>query len=157
MRDVEPTPPTTSLVITTAPLSASELTAWATRANCGAVITFCGTVRDVSDDRDDIEALEYETDTALALERLSEISDVARARWPSVVAIAIHHRLGRVALTESSVVVVVAAPHRADAFDAARFCIDTLKTSVPIYKRDVWSTGSRWSSDVHVISDVSGN
>ena len=157
MRHVETTSTATSIAVTNAARSASDLTAWATRPECGAVVTFCGTVRDHSADRTDIEALEYETDDALALNRLEQIAEAARARWPSVVAIAIHHRLGRIELTESSVVVAVSAPHRADAFDAARFCIDTLKSSVPIYKLDIWPGGSQWSLDVHPISDVPGN
>lgn len=135
-------------------ISAGELTAWATRSDCGAVVTFCGTVRNTSDDRTDVEALEYETNVAYAESRILDIVKVARGRWPSIGAVAVHHRVGRVELSGSAVVVVVSAPHRGDAFAAAQFCIDTLKESVPIYKRDVWPGGTAWSRDAHSIVDV---
>ncbi len=142
------------ICVSSSEISAQELTLWAIRAESGAVVTFCGTVRDRDDDRDDVIALEYETSPELAEARISAIVATARIRWPELVAIAVHHRVGRVDLLHTAVVVVVSSPHRREAFEAAEFCIDTLKESVPIYKRDVWSTGSDWSSDTRPVLDV---
>ena len=64
------------------------------------------------------------------------------------------HRLGDLALSEASVLVVVSAPHRDDAFEAARFCIDTLKETVPIWKREHWSGGSEWSDASHPVTVI---
>lgn len=134
--------------------SPDVLTSWATRDSCGAVVTFCGTVRRDSPGHNDIEALEYESSVALAEARIAEVVAAARARWPEVVAVAVHHRVGRVELGENAVIVAVSAPHRGPAFAAAAFCIDTLKSSVPIYKRDIWPGGSSWSADATAIADV---
>lgn len=135
-------------------LSAGDLTAWAVRPNCGAVVTFCGTARDHSATRDQIEALEYDTSAELAERSMLEIIAAARARWPAIGAVAIHHRVGRVSLCEVAVVVAVSSPHRQEAFEAAQFCIDTLKESVPMWKREIWRDGSAWSTDVHTILKV---
>lgn len=149
-----PIPSLDWITVSPAELSAGALTAWAVRANCGAVVTFCGTVRDNSDSHDAIEALEYESSTELAERSIREIVATARVRWPALGAVAIHHRVGRVALTETAVVVAVSSPHRQDAFEAAQFCIDTLKTSVPMWKREYWPGGSAWSPDVRTIVKV---
>jgi molybdopterin synthase catalytic subunit len=151
---VESAPSRDWISISPAELSAGELTAWATRPECGAVVTFCGTVRNRSAERDDVEALEYETSVALAEARICEIVATARSRWPGLVAVAVHHRTGRVELGQDAVVVTISAPHRHEAFAAAQFCIDTLKESVPIYKRDIWPGGSAWSNDARTIVDV---
>lgn len=135
-------------------LSAGDLTAWAVRPNCGAVVTFCGTARNNSADHDEIEALEYETSAALAEKSILEIITAARTRWPAIGAVAIHHRTGRVSLSELAVVVAVSSPHRQEAFDAAQFCIDTLKESVPMWKREIWRDGSAWSADTRTILAV---
>jgi molybdopterin synthase catalytic subunit len=136
------------------PLSSDELTTWATRANCGAVVTFCGVVRDRSHDLKNIEALEYETDVELAERRIVDIIAEARLRWANLGAIAIHHRMGRVELSESAVVIVVSAPHRGPAFDAAAFCIDAVKSCVPMWKRELWPGGSAWSEEGRAIMKV---
>ena len=126
-------------------LSLDVLDAWARRPDCGAVVSFCGTARTTSTIHHDIVALEYETDSGLAEARMRSVVAEARTRWPDIGAVALHHRVGRVALMESAVVVVVSAPHRESAFDAARFCIDALKRSVPMWKREIWEGGSQWS------------
>jgi molybdopterin synthase catalytic subunit len=141
------TPPSIWVLVTPDELSLETLTTWATRPNCGAVVTFSGVVRDNSTARANVIALEYETSTELAEKRIHELIDEARVRWTSLEAIAIHHRIGRVELSEATVVVVVSSPHRDDAFDAARYCIDTLKVSVPMWKREIWEGGSAWSDD----------
>jgi molybdopterin synthase catalytic subunit len=151
---MEPVPTSEWILISSSPLSAANATTWATRADCGAVVTFCGTARNNSSDHDEVLALEYETNDELAERSIREIIDAARISWPHLGAVAIHHRIGRVLLTETATVVAVSAPHRQEAFAAAQFCIDTLKESVPMWKREFWRGGSTWSSDAQTILKV---
>jgi molybdopterin synthase catalytic subunit len=144
----------TWVAVTETPLSSDELTAWALRPNCGAVVTFSGVVRDHSRAHDDVLALEYETSAKLAERRINEIVAAARERWPSLEAVAIHHRIGRVELSETTVIVAVSSPHRSDAFDAVRFSIDTLKETVPMWKREFWEDGSAWSEETSPLLDI---
>ena len=120
-----------------------RLTESVRRAHCGAVVTFLGTVRDLTDGRV-TAALDYEAYPGMAEKKLAEIeADVCR-RWP-VGAIAMEHRLGRLEVGEVSVAVAVSCPHRAQAFEACRHAIDRLKELVPIWKKENWSDGaSEW-------------
>jgi molybdopterin synthase catalytic subunit len=148
------TPLSDWVLITPEALSPDELVAWVTRANCGAIVIFSGIVRDHSSTRENVTALEYEADNDLAERRMREIVAEARVRWPEIEAVALHHRVGMVALSESTVLVAVSSPHRDDAFEAARFCIDTLKRSVPMWKREYWPGGSAWSEETSPLLDV---
>ena len=141
-------------MITEDPLTVDELSHWVVRDRCGAVVTFCGTVRSSSSTGHEILALEYETSEELATSRIGLVVDEARVRWPSIEAVAVHHRVGRVDLQGVVVVVAVSAPHRGEAFDAAQYCIDTVKTTVPMWKREIWEGGSHWSEDAQPIVDV---
>lgn len=98
--------------------------------------------------------LEYEAYEEPTLKRFGQIDDAARARWPAIGRVALLHRVGVVEVGESAVLVAVSAPHRGDAFDAARFCIDTLKSSAPIWKLETWNDGSAWGSDSQDIRAV---
>ena len=98
--------------------------------------------------------LEYEAYDEQVVPRLAQIADEARRRWPSTGRLALLHRTGPLAIGESSVVVAASAPHRAEAFEAARFCIDTLKASVPIWKRETWAGGDEWGLDAQDLSEV---
>jgi molybdopterin synthase catalytic subunit len=140
--------------VTPSPLSSDELVAWAVRPECGAVVTFCGTARSSSMTGHEIQALEYETSVELAEARIAEVVASARSRWPEIGAVAIHHRVGVVTVTEPAVVVVVSSPHRREAFEAAQFCIDTVKRCVPMWKREVWEGGSAWSEEAQEIVSV---
>ncbi len=142
------------VLISDDPLAVDELTQWVVRDRCGAVVTFCGTVRNSSSTGHDIVALQYETSTELATSRIGLVVAEARTRWPSIEAVAVHHRVGRVELQGVVVVVAVSAPHRAEAFEAAQYCIDTVKTTVPMWKREIWEGGSHWSEDAQPIVDV---
>lgn len=135
-------------------LPTGELVQWATTPRSGAVVTFLGVVRDHADGRDGVHSMTYEAYEEHAARALAEVAAAARARWPEVERLALVHRIGEMALSEASVVVVVSSPHRADAFDAARFCIDTLKETVPIWKQEHWSGGSDWAVDEHPIQPV---
>ena len=128
--------------------------AWVVRPDCGAVVLFSGTVRDHAEGRAGVEQLVYEAYEDAAIARFGEIADEARRRWPTIGRIAILHRLGPLALTESAVVVAVSAPHRDEAFEAGRFAIDTLKTTVPIWKHETWAGGADWGTGATPITDV---
>ena len=140
--------------VSPSPLSQDDLAAWAVRPECGAVVTFCGTARSSSTTGHEIHALEYETSVELAEARIAEVVTLARTRWPELGAVAIHHRIGVVALTEPAVVVAVSSPHRREAFDAAQFCIDTVKRCVPMWKREIWVGGSAWSEEAQPILSI---
>ena len=102
--------------------------------HCGAVVLFLGTVRDLTGEQVTV-FLDYEAYAPMAEKKLAEIETEVRRRWP-VGDIAMIHRLGRLDVGEVSVAVAVSCPHRAEAFDACRFAIDTLKELVPIWKKE---------------------
>jgi len=124
------------------PIDVAALVASVQHPQAGAVVLFCGTVRARSRGRD-VRFLEYEAYETLAQREMRRIAEEAARRWP-VLRLAAAHRLGHLEIGEASVAVAVAAPHRADAFAAARYVIDTLKQSVPIWKKEVWSEGEEW-------------
>jgi molybdopterin synthase catalytic subunit len=126
------------------PLPTAAALDWATLPECGAVVVFTGTVRDHADGRPGVSRLEYEAYEEQVGPKLRELADDLRRRWPMLGRIALLHRVGAVALTEAAVVVAVSAPHRPEAFDAARYAIDTLKETVPIWKREFWAKESDW-------------
>jgi len=128
---------------------------WASEPATGAIVCFCGTVRDHSPGREAVTSLDYEVHPDHAVPRLAEVAGSARRQWPAIGRLALLHRSGLLTVGEVSVVVVVATPHRAEAFDAAEYCIDTLKRTVPIWKRETWSGGTEWSECAHDIEDVS--
>src|ERR1019366_10234623 len=110
------------------------------------LVRLVGEGPDHSDGRAGIRALSYEAYEEVAVRRLGEVAAETRRRFPTVERVALLHRVGDLARSECSVVVVAATPHRAEAFDAARFAIDTLKETVPIWKREHWAGGSDWAS-----------
>jgi molybdopterin synthase catalytic subunit len=136
------------------PLPVVEASAWVVRPDCGGVVVFTGTARDHSVGRDGVTRLEYEAYEEQVVPRLDEIAAAARKRWPDLGRIVLLHRIGEVPLQEAAVVVAVSAPHRDAAFGAARFGIDTLKSTVPIWKREDWSEGTSWGREAQHITDV---
>ena len=139
-----------------AALPVVEASEWAVHPSCGAVVVFTGTARDHSVGRDGVTKLEYEAYEEQVVPRLDEIADAARQRWPELGRMVLLHRIGEVPLTEAAVVVVASAPHRGAAFEAARFGIDTLKATVPIWKREDWSEGTSWGREAQHIVQVDG-
>jgi molybdopterin synthase catalytic subunit len=125
-------------------LPVDAATAWAAVPHAGAVVVFLGIVRDHADGRDDVTALTYEAYETEAARVMAEIVATTRTRWSDLARVALLHRTGRLELGESAVAVVVSSPHRAAAFDAARFCIDTLKETVPIWKQEHHAGGADW-------------
>lgn len=130
---------------------------WAVLPSCGAVVVFSGTVRDHADGRDGVSELEYEAYAEQVEPRLRAIAAAMRDRWPMLGRVALLHRVGRLGLGEVSVVVAASSPHRPEAFEAARFGIDTLKESAPIWKRESWAGGSDWGLGATPIVDVPGS
>lgn len=127
---------------------------WAVRPDCGAVVLFSGTVRDHAEGRDGVEHLTYEAYEDQVVARFAAIAAELRRRWPDTGRVALLHRTGRLVVGESSVITVVSAPHRAEAFEAGRFAIDALKESAPIWKHEVWADGADWGTGAHDVRDA---
>lgn len=108
----------------------------------GAIASFVGTVRDENQGRR-VEFLEYEAYEPLALRALQRIVDEAREAWPSA-RLLVHHRIGRLAIGDASIIIVAASPHRAAAFAACRYTIERVKQIVPIWKREHFQGGDVW-------------
>ena len=131
-----------------------EAAEWAFRPDCGAVVLFCGSVRNHAEGRPNVTSLTYEAFEEEVEPRLAAIAAEARRRWPDLGRLAILHSVGTLTVGEVSVVIAASAPHRAEAFAAARFAIDTVKTTVPIWKRETWEGGEDWSACASPVTDV---
>lgn len=108
----------------------------------GAVVTFAGIVRGTNQGKK-VLFLEYEAYPAMALKMMGRIEDEIRETW-GLSGVAIQHRVGRLNVGETSVLVVVAAPHRDDGFAACQYAIDRLKRIVPIWKKEIFEDGEVW-------------
>ena len=126
--------------LTREPIELTPLTA--TAPADGALALFVGVVRNENGGRPVLH-LEYEAYEEMALVEMERVAAEARQRWP-VSDVSIVHRLGRMEIGEASVAVAVAAPHRGEAFEACRFSIDTLKQTVPIWKKEFYADGAVW-------------
>ncbi|MGH7214758.1 MAG: molybdenum cofactor biosynthesis protein MoaE [Tepidisphaeraceae bacterium] len=116
--------------------------AWTLESTAGGVCVFLGTTRsETNSDGRALIALDYEAYEQMAVRQMRDLAARARRRWP-IVKLAILHRVGRVALGEPSVLIAVATPHRAEAFEACRWLIDTLKAETAIWKKEVWADGT---------------
>ena len=108
----------------------------------GAAVLFLGTVRD-NDRGRHVKFLEYEAYRPIALKEMGRVAEEARQRWP-LLGIAIVHRLGHLEIGDISVAIAVSSEHRKEAFEAGRYAIDSLKQTVPIWKKEVWDAGEAW-------------
>jgi molybdopterin synthase catalytic subunit len=124
------------------PLSLDRVVAEVRSDEAGAIATFTGTTRVHSRGRS-VTHLDYEAYEGMAEQVMEEIADALRTRY-ELTAIAIHHRIGRVSIGETSVVIAVSAPHRQDALAACRDAIDELKERVPLWKKEVYEGGEEW-------------
>jgi molybdopterin synthase catalytic subunit len=129
--------------ITTEPIDVAALYRAVLRDRDGAVVTFHGVVREYSDSGRAVRYLEYEAYPEMAEAQMRAIGAEIKRRW-DVDDVAMVHRIGRVEIGEASVVIAVAAPHRGEAFDACEYAIDTLKATVPIWKKEVFIDGEVW-------------
>jgi molybdopterin synthase catalytic subunit len=128
--------------ITREPLDREALVAAVAAPEAGAIVVFEGVVRNHARGKE-IRYLEYDAYPEMAEQQIRGIIDEARRRWGAE-RVAVAHRLGRLEIGEASVIIVVATPHRAEAFAACRYIIDTLKTTVPIWKKEVSIDGEAW-------------
>lgn len=127
---------------------------WLVRPDCGATVVFTGTARDHSEDRDGVDLLVYEAYEGHAERRMGEVVAEARRRWPALGRVAVLHRTGEVPIGQAAVVVGAAAGHRDEAFTGARWLIDAVKASVPIWKRERWTGGDDWGLDGAALVDA---
>jgi len=156
---VEFPPPSSDdwVALTAEPLDVDAASAWVGLPRCGAVVVFSGLVREHADGVTGVTHIDYEAWAEEVLPRLGALAADARGRWPEIGRIVLWHREGRVALGESSVVVAVSTPHRGAAFAAAEHLIDTLKATVPIWKKEFADGGSQWArSAQHITSLTEG-
>jgi molybdopterin synthase catalytic subunit len=151
-----PTAPTAEdwVALSGEPLPVEAAASFVARPDCGAVVTFTGLARDHAPGRPGVHRLEYEAYEGPAVERLQAVADEVHRRWPAVRRVALLHRTGVLGVGDTAVVVAVSAPHRADAFEGARFAIDELKRTVPIWKREAWETGDAWGLEAQHLTDV---
>ncbi len=129
--------------MTSAPIDVAALEADVAVLEHGAVVTFVGRARRLSDDGREVVELDYEAFDEMAERVLAEIVVEADASWPGSVT-AVAHRTGTVPLGEAAVAIVTAAPHRAEAYAANRFVIEAIKDRLPIWKRERFPDGSEW-------------
>ena len=131
-----------NIKLTHEPIDAGALIQRVTRPGNGGICTFHGIVRDNMDGRPVVK-LEYEAFEPMALQELERIGRQVEERW-GLTDVEIEHRIGELRIGEASVVIAVGAPHRAEAFEACRYIIDTLKTTVPIWKKEWYRDGAVW-------------
>jgi molybdopterin synthase catalytic subunit len=130
------------ILVTHEPLNSEAVTATVRRESNGAVVTFLGTTRNETGGHR-VLYLEYEAYEAMAGKMLTRIAEEIRDRW-GIADVSIAHRFGRLELGEVSMVVAVASPHRAAAFEACQYVVDRVKQNVPIWKKEVFEDGAAW-------------
>lgn len=128
--------------LTREPLKRDELVAVMSHPSVGGIVVFEGVVRDNARGKQ-VRYLEYDVYEEMAEQQIRAIVAEAQQRW-GVERVAVAHRFGRLEIGEASVIIVVASPHRGEAFDACRYIIDTLKSTVPIWKKEVATNGEEW-------------
>ena len=137
-----------AFVVTTEPLDPAVVIDVVARrlahapASAGAVTSFLGTVRNENQGRR-VDRLEYEAYVPLAIKSFERIAAEASERWPDT-HVAVHHRIGPLAIGEASVAIAAASPHRADAFAACRYAIERIKQIAPIWKHEFFEGGDVW-------------
>ena len=137
------------VLVTPDPIDLGVVSESVSSPQSGAAVFFVGAVRDHAPGRDGVTHLEYEAYREVVEAKIAEIVAEARERWP-LIGVAVVHRVGTLAVGEISVAVAVSSAHRVDAFPAARFLIDAVKSRAPIWKKEHWSGGAEWvREDLH--------
>lgn len=129
--------------ITREPINQLELEQRVLTGAAGAIVTFDGVVRNQTKGRPVI-SLHYEAYPPMAVKEMRRIGGEIRERWPQIDRIGMIHRFGELAISESSIVIVVTSPHRKAAFEACQYAIDRLKQTVPIWKKEIFADGEEW-------------
>ena len=124
-------------------LSADAVAEAVAHPGAGGIVVFSGVVRNETDGRP-VKFLEYEAHAPMAEQQLREIGATIHARWGGVKRVAMLHRIGRLEIGESSVLIAVSAAHRGEAFAACQYAIDTLKRTVPVWKKEHFEDGEVW-------------
>ena len=125
--------------VTSEPLDPQRLVEAVRRDESGALALFYGVARNHSEGRR-VRALEYDAYPSMAEKKLREVAEEVRARWP-ITGIGVLHRVGRLAIGETSLLVAVSAAHRREAFEACHYAVDRIKQIVPIWKKEIWEDG----------------
>jgi molybdopterin synthase catalytic subunit len=142
------------VALTGGAISLDEASRWVTRPDCGAVVVFGGNVRDHAEGRPGVSGLTYEAYTEAVVPRMRRLVAEARERWGPLGRIVCWHRTGRLEVGDCAVVVAVSAAHRGEAFEAARWCIDSVKATLPIWKHETWSGGEGWGTGAQTVVEV---
>ena len=133
-----------SFQVTFDPISIDDVARQVTRPHTGAVAAFAGVVRDRTGEKE-VAYLEYQAYQEMAIAKMRQVAQEARAQWPQIVDVAIVQRIGHLAVGEVSVVVAISSGHRHEGcFEACRFAIERLKQIVPIWKKEVGPAGEEW-------------
>lgn len=128
--------------IVTTPISIDDVMNQVMHRNAGAVVTFIGTVREMTGEKQTL-FLQYEAYESMAQSMLAKIGKKIRKQWPDT-RVAIVHRIGRLEIGDIAVAIAVSSPHRQDAYEANRYAIEQIKKLVPIWKRENWKDGNIW-------------
>ncbi|NOS93998.1 MAG: molybdenum cofactor biosynthesis protein MoaE [Cyclobacteriaceae bacterium] len=132
------------ITITDQPLDINQITQLAHSPEAGAVNVFVGTVRG-NTQKKKVVRLEYEAYEPMAVSEIQKICEAAKLKWP-IQKIVVSHRVGILTVGEVAVVVAVSTPHRKESFEACQFIIDSLKQTVPIWKKEIFEGGEEWIS-----------
>jgi molybdopterin synthase catalytic subunit len=129
------------IVLTHDVLTVEQACADVAHPSTGATATFVGTTRNNFGGRP-VDRLEYEAYAPMAVREIGRVCAVARLKWPGLVGVAVYHRLGVVPVGESSIVIAASSPHRREALEAVAYTIDTVKATVPIWKKEFYGDGT---------------
>jgi molybdopterin synthase catalytic subunit len=125
------------------PMDAQQLAGLVRRDEDGAVALFYGVVRNHNEGRA-VLRLEYEAHETMALRQMERVAAETKRRFPEITEVGVWHRVGTLAIGETSLLVAVASPHRKEAFEACHWCVDRVKEVVPVWKKEYWADGSAW-------------
>jgi molybdopterin synthase catalytic subunit len=130
------------IALTTDPIDLASAYKYLQADGAGAIDLFLGVVRDNTQERS-VDRLEYEAYGRMAISEIQKIVDEAHRRWPILKCVVVH-RTGLLLIGEMAVLIGVSTPHRADSFEACRYIIDTIKQTVPIWKKEIFTDGEVW-------------
>ncbi|QXP73005.1 molybdenum cofactor biosynthesis protein MoaE [Tenacibaculum sp. HL-MS23] len=132
----------TSIKVTSEKLNLQECYDFVVDTSCGGISVFVGTVRDATQNKS-VTHLDFSTYKPMAIKEMQKIAELALEKFP-IKKIAIHHAEGLLQIKDVPVIITVSSPHRKAAFDACQFAIDTLKETVPIWKKEYFEDGEVW-------------